>query len=89
MKGPVEIPIDGTLDLHTFHPREVPSLVKEYVKLCREKGIYEIRLIHGKGKGILRRTVHRILDNHSLVAGYHDARDGSGWGATIAYLHKP
>ena len=88
MKDPVEIPIDGTLDLHTFRPKEVPSLVRDYVNLCRERGIYEIRIIHGKGKGILRRTVHGILENHPLVAGYHDAHDGSGWGATIAYLHK-
>ncbi len=89
MSKPVKIPIDGTLDLHTFRPKEVPSLVKDYVELCQEKGIYEIRIIHGKGKGVLRSTVHRILEKHPLVARYHDVHDGAGWGATIVYLRRP
>src|SRR5690606_19827058 len=59
--SPVEIPIDGVLDLHTFHPREVNDLVPHYLEVCREKGILEVRVIHGKGTGTLRRTVHAIL----------------------------
>ena len=85
----IEIPIDGILDLHTFRPNEVPSLVKEYIEVCLSKGIYEIRIIHGKGKGVLRHTVHRILEAHPRVVDFHDARDSAGWGATVAYLCRP
>jgi len=58
---PVEIPIDGILDLHTFHPKEVKELVPDYLKACREKGIYSVRIIHGKGTGTLRKIVQSIL----------------------------
>jgi len=88
MSQSVEIPIDGTLDLHTFRPRDVPSLVKDYLELCQEKGITHVRIIHGKGKGVLRATVHNILEKHPLVEGFHDAHDFSGWGATIVYLSQ-
>ena len=88
MKRPVEIPIDGTLDLHTFRPKEVASLVREYIEVCLDKGIYEIRIIHGKGKGVLRSTVHHILEEHPMVVRFHDAHDWAGWGATVVYLRK-
>jgi DNA-nicking Smr family endonuclease len=87
---PVEYPIDGTLDLHTFHPREVKDLVVEYIRVCRERGIYQIRIIHGKGTGTLRRIVHGELDKIQAVEGYwQEGGSGGSWGATIVRLkHK-
>jgi len=84
---PVVIPIDGVLDLHTFNPREVKDLVPEYLSVCREKGILQVRIIHGKGTGNLQRTVHSILASLPEVASYRLAgEDGGGWGATIVIL---
>lgn len=84
---PVEYPIDGVLDLHQFDPGVVGSLVPEYLRACREEGILRVRIIHGKGTGRLRQSVHAILDRQPEVASYHLAKDSSGWGATIAKLH--
>jgi DNA-nicking Smr family endonuclease len=84
-----ELPIDGTLDLHTFQPRDVKDLVPDYLDACRERGIYDVRIIHGKGTGTLRRTVHAILDKRSDVASYRLAGDASGWGATLVVLTRP
>lgn len=82
-----ELPVDGVLDLHNFHPKEVKPLVLAYIEQCRERGISELRIIHGKGKGQLRRTVHSILDAHEHVIGYRLGGHGGGsWGATIADL---
>jgi len=84
---PVEYPINGILDLHHFRPAEVPDLVAEYLRACREEGISRVRIIHGKGKGVLRRTVHSVLDRTAYVTDYHlDSGSGGSWGATIAYL---
>jgi DNA-nicking Smr family endonuclease len=83
---PVEIPIDGTLDLHTFAPGEVSSLVEEYLWACLEKGIYEVRIIHGKGKGVLRRIVHARLEKHPNVSDFSLDSGPSGWGATVVHL---
>ena len=86
---PVPLPIDGVLDLHTFAPREVAELVGDYLAACREKGIYEVRLIHGKGVGHLRRTVHAVLAKHPEVAAYTlDHPQYGGWGATLVRLKK-
>lgn len=82
----VHIPIDGILDLHTFNPRDVPDLLEEYIKACLENGIREIRIIHGKGKGILRDRVHSILKKHPLVKDFSLDPGASGWGATVARL---
>lgn len=84
---PVELPIDGTLDLHTFHPREVKALVRAYLDECRLRGILEIRVIHGKGTGQLRERVHSVLRKLPYVEsfGLAGAERGS-WGATVVVL---
>jgi len=84
---PIDYPIDGTLDLHTFHPRDVKDLVPEYIAACQEKGILQIRIIHGKGTGTLRRIVHSILKKHPAVEAYwEEGGSGGSWGATIVRL---
>ncbi len=83
---PVEIPIDGTLDLHTFAPGDVSSLVEEYLWACLKKGIYEVRIIHGKGKGVLRRTVHAQLEKNPNVIDFGLDSGPSGWGVTVVHL---
>jgi DNA-nicking Smr family endonuclease len=85
--APIELPIDGTLDLHTFQPGDVKDLVREYLAACREKGIFSVRIIHGKGTGALRRTVHSALARMPDVASFRLAEeDAGGWGATIVTL---
>lgn len=79
----VEIPINGTLDLHTFAPRDVKDLVPVYLDECLERGITEVRIIHGKGKGVLRRIVHAALDRYPAVVSYEYGRS---WGDTIVIL---
>jgi DNA-nicking Smr family endonuclease len=85
-KGPVSIPIDGVLDLHAFSPKDVSSVVREYLRVCRKKGIFEVRIIHGKGKGVLRRRVHAILEKHPRVVDFGLDPGTSGWGATLVHL---
>lgn len=82
----IEYPVDGVLDLHPFHPRDVGDLVTEYLRTCRERGILDVRIIHGKGSGSLRRTVHATLEKLPDVESFHLAGDRSGWGATIVRL---
>jgi DNA-nicking Smr family endonuclease len=87
---PIDLPIDGTLDLHTFQPRDVKELVPDYLAECRERGILEVWIIHGKGTGALRRTVHAILSRLPEVASFGLAlEDAGGWGATLVTLRAP
>lgn len=84
---PIEIPINGTLDLHLFDPKEVKDLVPEYLAECRKRGIIEVRIIHGKGTGTLRRTVHAILAKQPSVLSFRPADESAGgWGATLVHL---
>ena len=84
---PVVVPIDGILDLHTFDPKELPSLIEEYLGVCREKGIRQVRIIHGKGKGVLKARVHSLLSSNPLVRRFSPASEaGGGWGATLVEL---
>jgi len=81
----VEMPVNGILDLHTFAPQDVKDLVPVYLDACLERGITEINIIHGKGRGVLRRIVHAALDRHPAVVSY---KYGSSWGATVATLEN-
>jgi len=81
----VEMPVDGILDLHTFAPRDVKDLVPTYLDACLERGITEVQIIHGKGKGVLRRIVRAALDQHPAVVSY---KYGSSWGVTVVTLEK-
>jgi DNA-nicking Smr family endonuclease len=79
------VPIDDTLDLHAFAPRDVPFVVEEYLAAAQEVGLREVRVIHGRGIGVQRAVVHRVLREHPLVAGFWDASDAH-LGATIVRL---
>lgn len=82
---PVELPIEGTLDLHAFSPRDIKSLVADYVNAAHQAGLREIRLIHGRGAGVQRGIVQAALEEHPLVGEFWDAPD-SHLGATVARL---
>ena len=81
-----EYPINGILDLHAFKPNEINNLIPEYITECINRNIVEIRIIHGKGKGVLRRGVHAILERDPRVISFEMAKDRSSWGATIVHL---
>lgn len=87
MDEPVPLPIDGVLDLHSFQPRDVKEVVLAYLEACREKDIAEVRIVHGKGIGQLRQTVHAILSQHPEVASFSLAGEAyGGSGATFVRL---
>jgi DNA-nicking Smr family endonuclease len=83
----IELPIDGVLDLHTFRPSEVKDLLPHYLDACREKNILQVRVVHGKGKGVLRVRVHAILKAYPHLSSYRLAGgEAGGWGATLVTL---
>jgi len=81
----LNIPIEDSLDLHTFAPRDVASVVDEYVSAAYEAGLREVRLIHGRGKGVQRGIVQQVLEKHPLVVEFWDAPE-THLGATVARL---
>jgi len=81
------IPIEGTLDLHAFVPRDVASVVEEYVRAAHEAGLREVRLIHGRGRGVQRGIVQAVLERHPLVRSFQDAPE-THLGATVAQLRQ-
>ena len=84
---PVQIPITDELDLHTFLPREIPDLIDDYLAECRDRGFEQLRIIHGKGSGMLRRRVHTLLGKHPLVMSFQEAPpEAGGWGATLVWI---
>jgi DNA-nicking Smr family endonuclease len=82
----IEFPMDGRLDLHTFDPRDVKDLVPEYIRACREENIFQIRIIHGKGKGVLRKIVHSILRDLPEVLDFWQEGAAGSWGATVVKI---
>ena len=86
-EAPVPLPITGELDLHTFHPRDLGELIPAYLDECVARGIHEVRIVHGKGTGTLRTTVHSLLRKNPRVTSFRLGDETSGsWGATIVTL---
>ena len=86
---PIKIPIEDTLDLHTFRPQEVGDLLYDYFSECIKVGIYSVKVIHGKGSGVLKKRVQGILKKNPLVESFTDAPpEAGGWGATFVELKK-
>ena len=86
---PIKVPIEDILDLHTFQPREIPELLEDYFAECLTAGIYSVRIIHGKGKGIQKKRVQSLLKKNPLVLSFKDAPAGAGgWGATVVELKR-
>ncbi len=85
----VVLPPQDFIDLHPFQPRDIPSVVEEFLQQCIEAELFEIRLIHGRGVGVQRNIVRSILAKHPKVISFHDApAEAGGWGATVVVLKK-
>jgi len=84
---PVEIPIEDTLDLHPFQPKEIRDVALEYLREARARGFRQVRLIHGRGIGVQRERIHSLLRSLDFVESFTDADPtGGGWGATVVLL---
>ena len=87
---PIELEITDVLDLHSFLPKEVPALVRDYLDAALEAGFRSLRIIHGRGMGAQRRTVRTLLERDPRVTSFGDAPGGAGgWGATVVELGEP
>lgn len=87
-EAPVPLPITGELDLHTFRPEDIGKLIPAYLDACAEAGLHRIRIIHGKGTGTLRTSVHALLQRSPRVAAFQLGDETSGsWGATVVTLN--
>jgi DNA-nicking Smr family endonuclease len=88
-EDPVVVPIEDAIDLHPFQPRDIASVVESYLEAAQAAGMREVRIIHGRGKGVQRDRIRRILETHPLVRGFREAPpERGGWGATLVDL-KP
>jgi len=89
MMDPIKLPIEDVLDLHTFHPGDIPDLLEDYLSECIRADIFSVRIIHGKGKGIQKKRVQNLLGAISCVKSFKDAPpDAGGWGATLVELKR-
>jgi len=87
---PIRLPIEDVLDLHTFRPQDIANLLQDYFTECVQSNIFSVRVIHGKGKGIQKRQVHRLLQKSPQVSSFRDAPpEAGGWGATLVELKRP
>ncbi|MGE0087193.1 MAG: Smr/MutS family protein [Desulfococcaceae bacterium] len=89
MEEPFVIPIGDVLDLHTFNPKEIPDLLEDYFSGCIAAGIFSVRVIHGKGKGILKERVRSLLKKNPSVISFSDAPpNAGGWGSVLVELKR-
>ena len=88
-KEPVVLPLEDSIDLHPFAPKDIPSVVEEYLEQCIEAGLSEVRIIHGRGVGVQRNIVRALLKKHPWVNSFQDApAEAGGWGATVVVLSR-
>jgi DNA-nicking Smr family endonuclease len=88
-EDPVALPIEDSIDLHAFAPRDVPAVVEAYLEAARDAGFEEVRVIHGRGKGVQKERVRQLLAESAHVAHFEEATpDRGGWGATVVRLKE-
>lgn len=86
---PVNMPIEDILDLHTFQPKDIPDLLVDYFEACIDADIYSVRIVHGKGRGILKKRVQELLKQNQMVESFQNAPpEAGGWGATLVELKR-
>jgi DNA-nicking Smr family endonuclease len=86
---PVVLPLEDAIDLHPFAPKDIPSMVAEYLEQCIQAGLFEVRVIHGRGVGVQRNIVRSLLEKHPGVQSFQDAPPEAGsWGATLVVLRR-